>query len=51
MTPLQRWDRLWCDRYDRLVAGGKTPNQAIPIAWRLTEDQHGPRPSSTGERT
>lgn len=44
LSDLERWDRRWVDRYDRLVRGGKTPNQAIPIAWRLTVQQHGSRP-------
>ena len=37
-------DARWCAWLDMAVARGKTPNQAVPIADRLTEDQHGPRP-------
>jgi hypothetical protein len=52
-TPEQDvWDRHWRGRYDRYVAGGKTPNAALPIASRLTEDQYGQRPEiNTTEET
>lgn len=44
-SPAQQvWDPRWCARYQRLVEGGKTPNQAVPIADRLTKRQHGSRP-------
>lgn len=46
-----RWDSSCQSRYDRFVAGGKTPAQAAVIAWRLTEDQHGRRPGDTTEDT
>lgn len=38
------WDARWCAWYELVVRQGRTPNQAVPIAWRLTEEQHGPRP-------
>lgn len=43
-TPLELWDADWCRWYDLAVRRGKTPNEAIPVAYRQTEDQHGPRP-------
>lgn len=49
LTEEQRgWDDHWRRRFDRLVDGGKSPNQAIPIAWRLTKRQHGTRPDKQG---
>lgn len=48
-TPLQLWDDRWCRWYDRVVERGKTPNEAIPIAYRLTEDQRGLRPDGTAQ--
>lgn len=47
----QVWDRRWRDRYGRYVAGGKTPNAAIPIADRLTKDQLGSRPEQGAQQT
>ncbi len=41
-----KWDRQFGGRFGRYVAGGKSPNQAVAIAWRLTEDQYGQRPTS-----
>ena len=53
-TPEQQaWD-LHFDRWRRLaLRQGRTPNQAIPIAYRRTEDQYGPRPGeiNTTEET
>jgi hypothetical protein len=51
-TPEQdRWDASWRERFGRFRAGGKTPRDAIRIANKLTEDQHGRRPGDTTEDT
>lgn len=40
----QEWDRLWGVFYDRELAKGKTPNEAIPVAYREMFERFGPRP-------
>lgn len=43
------WDERWRPRFDRFVAGGKSPGEAARIAWRLSGDQNGPRPKTDKE--
>jgi hypothetical protein len=46
-TPaLAAWDAEWCRWHALAVSQGKTPNQAVPIAYLRTEDRRGPRPAS-----
>lgn len=51
-TPQQdAWDSGWRQRFDRFVDGGKSQGDAARIAWRLTQQQHGLRPTNTTEDT
>lgn len=45
------WDEQWCRWWRRAVEQGRTPNQAVPIAWTRTREQYGERPGDAeGER-
>lgn len=45
----QEWDSLWCRWYERAVKRGKTPNEAIPIAYREMSERFGDRPPEAKE--
>jgi len=47
---LRVWDAKWQHWYDLARRRGKSPNAAIPIAYRLTEDQYGQRPTSNQDQ-
>jgi hypothetical protein len=41
---IEEWDSHWQKVYDRAVSRGKTPNQAIVVAYANTEKSLGDRP-------
>lgn len=51
-TPAQAtWDSHWRRWLDIALRSGRTPNDAIPIAWTRTEAQYGKRPKMQPEET
>lgn len=40
------WDERWCRWWRKHVDRGATPNQAVPLATRMTVDQLGRRPAA-----